>query len=35
MGLHAYRLAFTHPATGERLEFETPLPKALERLLGA
>jgi 23S rRNA pseudouridine1911/1915/1917 synthase len=28
--LHAYRLAFTHPATGARLEFESPLPEDLE-----
>lgn len=33
LGLHAYKLAFNHPATGERLSFETPLPTALERLL--
>jgi 23S rRNA pseudouridine1911/1915/1917 synthase len=33
MGLHAYRLAFTHPVTGERLDFETPLPAPLERML--
>lgn len=34
--LHAYRLAFTHPRSGERLAFEAPLPAdfaaALERL---
>jgi 23S rRNA pseudouridine1911/1915/1917 synthase len=33
--LHAWRLAFDHPATGERVEFEEPLPddlvSALER----
>jgi 23S rRNA pseudouridine1911/1915/1917 synthase len=28
--LHAARLAFTHPATGERLEFRSPLPADLE-----
>jgi 23S rRNA pseudouridine1911/1915/1917 synthase len=31
--LHAARLAFTHPATGERLTFESPLPPDLESLL--
>ncbi len=25
--LHAYKLGFTHPRTGERLEFESPLPE--------
>ncbi len=37
--LHAARLAFTHPATGERLELEAPLPadiaEAIERLRDA
>ncbi|WP_156922568.1 RluA family pseudouridine synthase [Cohnella thermotolerans] len=28
LGLHASVLAFVHPATGERLRFESPLPKA-------
>jgi 23S rRNA pseudouridine1911/1915/1917 synthase len=28
--LHAYRLAFTHPATDERMVFESPLPDDLE-----
>ena len=31
--LHAARLAFTHPATGERLEFESPLPGDLQAIL--
>ena len=31
--LHAARLAFTHPATGERLAFEAPLPADLESVL--
>jgi 23S rRNA pseudouridine1911/1915/1917 synthase len=31
--LHAARLAFTHPATGERLEFESRLPPDLQDLL--
>lgn len=30
--LHAWRLAFTHPKTGERLSFEAPLPEDLARL---
>jgi 23S rRNA pseudouridine1911/1915/1917 synthase len=34
--LHAYRLAFAHPRTGERVEVEAPLPPdlaaAIERL---
>ncbi|PYQ17182.1 MAG: RluA family pseudouridine synthase [Acidobacteria bacterium] len=33
--LHAARLAFTHPATGERVLFESPLPPDLQRLLTA
>ncbi len=31
--LHAERLAFAHPATGERLEIASPLPADLERFL--
>jgi 23S rRNA pseudouridine1911/1915/1917 synthase len=31
--LHAARLAFTHPATGERLAFEAPLPADIESVL--
>jgi 23S rRNA pseudouridine1911/1915/1917 synthase len=31
--LHAARLALTHPATGERLAFEAPLPPDLEAVL--
>jgi 23S rRNA pseudouridine1911/1915/1917 synthase len=31
--LHAARLAFTHPGTGERLEFESGLPPDLQDLL--
>lgn len=31
--LHAAQLAFYHPATGERLHFDSPLPPALEQLL--
>lgn len=33
--LHAACLAFDHPATGERLRFESPLPADLEELLAA
>jgi 23S rRNA pseudouridine1911/1915/1917 synthase len=31
--LHAWRLAFVHPASGETVRFESPLPKDLEALL--
>jgi 23S rRNA pseudouridine1911/1915/1917 synthase len=31
--LHAYQLAFTHPVTGEQLEFEAPLPADLQAIL--
>jgi 23S rRNA pseudouridine1911/1915/1917 synthase len=31
--LHAARLVFTHPATGERMEFEAPLPEDLQSVL--
>jgi 23S rRNA pseudouridine1911/1915/1917 synthase len=31
--LHAVRLAFTHPATGEWVEFSSPYPPDLERAL--
>ena len=31
--LHAHRLAFDHPTTGERMRFEAPLPDDLERVL--
>jgi len=30
--LHAYVLCFTHPVTGQPLEFETPIPLAFRRL---
>ena len=32
--LHAQKLSFTHPITGEHLVFEAPLPKDMERLFG-
>ena len=31
--LHAEKLAFTHPATGERVQFHSPLPPELSNLL--
>jgi len=31
--LHAHSLAFVHPATGRRMEFASPLPEELARLL--
>lgn len=31
--LHSYRLAFTHPETGERVEFSAPLPEDLKNVL--
>jgi 23S rRNA pseudouridine1911/1915/1917 synthase len=33
--LHAHRLAFTHPRSGERLSFASPLPEDLEAALEA
>jgi 23S rRNA pseudouridine1911/1915/1917 synthase len=33
--LHAHRLSFRHPRTGERLAFTSPLPKDLEEALEA
>jgi 23S rRNA pseudouridine1911/1915/1917 synthase len=33
--LHAHRLAFEHPLSGERLSFESPLPEDLDAALGA
>jgi 23S rRNA pseudouridine1911/1915/1917 synthase len=33
--LHAYRLAFKHPATGRMLEFQAPLPQDLQRALAS
>ncbi|MFM8272620.1 MAG: RluA family pseudouridine synthase, partial [Gemmata sp.] len=32
--LHAWRLSFDHPITGERVELESPLPVALSRVVG-
>jgi 23S rRNA pseudouridine1911/1915/1917 synthase len=33
LGLHAYMLCFTHPVTGKRLRFETPVPACFEKCL--
>ncbi len=33
LALHAFRLAFRHPVTGKRLEFETPHPSSFLRLM--
>lgn len=35
LGLHAWKLAFTHPLTGERLNLESPVPEALNRIVRA
>lgn len=35
LALHAARLAFTHPRTGERIELSAPLPEDLSRPLAA
>lgn len=31
--LHAFRLCFKHPVTGRRLQFETPIPSAFQKLM--
>lgn len=31
LALHAFRLNFTHPVTGEDMQFETPIPKDFQR----
>lgn len=33
LGLHAYYLALIHPVSGERLVFESPIPKSFEQIL--
>lgn len=33
LGLHAWRLAFDHPVTKQRLELESPLPDVLQRVV--
>ena len=32
LGLHAYRLNFFHPVTGEPMNFETPFPTLFTKL---
>lgn len=33
LGLHAFKLCFYHPVTGEHMEFETPYPSAFKTLM--
>jgi len=33
LGLHAWRLTFEHPTSGERVEVESPLPRELRRIV--
>lgn len=33
LGLHAFKLCFTHPVTGEQMQFETPYPASFKRLM--
>ena len=33
LALHAYKLCFTHPVTGRKLKFETPVPAAFMKLM--
>ena len=33
LALHAFKLCFYHPVTGERMEFETPYPADFKKLL--
>lgn len=33
--LHAHKLEFTHPSSGKRLKFESPVPKDFEKLISA
>ncbi len=32
--LHAYTLCFVHPVTGQRMEFQTPVPVSFQKLFG-
>jgi tRNA pseudouridine32 synthase/23S rRNA pseudouridine746 synthase/23S rRNA pseudouridine1911/1915/1917 synthase len=34
LALHAWSIAFTHPVSGARLQFETPIPLLFTRLVG-
>ena len=31
--LHSYRLSFSHPITGEQMDFTAPLPEDMRRVL--
>ena len=33
LGLHAFKLCFYHPVTGEHMKFETPYPSAFKTLM--
>jgi 23S rRNA pseudouridine1911/1915/1917 synthase len=33
--LHAFRLGFRHPVTGERVAAESPIPEDMRRVLAA
>ena len=33
LALHAYRLCFIHPVSGQRMRYETPVPESFERLM--
>lgn len=33
LGLHAFKLCFIHPVTGEQMHFETPYPAAFKRMM--
>ena len=33
LGLHAFKLCFYHPVTGEQMQFETPYPAVFKRLM--
>ena len=33
LALHAFKLCFYHPVTGEKMEFETPYPPSFKNLL--
>lgn len=35
LALHAYSIAFTHPANGRRFSFETPIPQLFTQLVGS
>jgi tRNA pseudouridine32 synthase/23S rRNA pseudouridine746 synthase/23S rRNA pseudouridine1911/1915/1917 synthase len=35
LALHAHSIAFSHPVSGKRLQFETPIPNFFSRLFGA